>query len=512
MTETFIDSRRLRADADRLLLHTARRTGWWLTLLGGAALTGALAEVLLPAAIGRALDAMFASAHAAGSAHNAGSGQAWARWLAICAALVAAIVVSGAAAALATGTASATATAWLRRRLATTSSAAALGCCGASVPGTRQPHRRRHGRRRHRPGQHGHDGHRRHPPGRQRARARADRPLARGRLRRGLPVLAMVLRVLVRDSSDVSADYQRAQGAIAARLLDTLAGARTVAAAGTGAQERQRILAPLATLRSRGDASWRIQARAAAQGMIIVPVLQVIVLAVARVRLAQHRITPGELAAASQYAVLAVGFGASIGQLNQLGRARGGSRRAAGLAAQPLLTQPRAGDGADSLGEGPGRLRLRGVTVLRGGEAVFSGLDLTVPGGCAVAVVGRSGAGKSTLASLAGRLIDPDEGEITLDGVALRRLSSEALRDAIVYAFERPALFGETPFEAISFGAFQPSREQVLSAAKTAAPPRSSPACPAACKPRWMRRPCPAVRCSGWGWPARSPVPAAPGC
>ena len=467
MTETFIDSRRLRADADRLLLHTARRTGWWLTLLGGAALTGALAQVLLPAAIGRALDAMFASAHAAGSAHSAGSGQAWARWLAICAVLVAAIVVSGAATALATGTASATATAWLRRRLADH----VLGCgpgllrCFSTgntvsriVGGTADAGT---------------------APASMVMTVTAVIPPAGSVLALGLidpwlvvafaaalPVLAMVLRVLVRDSSDVSADYQRAQGAIAARLLDTLAGARTVAAAGTGAQERQRILAPLATLRSRGDASWRIQARAAAQGMIIVPVLQVIVLAVAGVRLAQHRITPGELAAASQYAVLAVGFGASIGQLNQLGRARGGSRRAAGLAAQPLLTQPRAGHGADSLGEGPGRLRLRGVTVLRGGEAVLSGLDLTLPGGCAVAVVGRSGAGKSTLASLAGRLIDPDEGEITLDGVALRRLSSEALRDAIVYAFERPALFGETPFEAISFGAFQPSREQVLSAAR----------------------------------------------
>jgi len=213
-------------------------------------------------------------------------------------------------------------------------------------------------------------------------------------------------------------------------------------------------------LRARGEASWRIQGRAAAQGMIIVPALQVIVLAVAGVRLAQHRITPGDLIAASQYATLAVGFGASIGQLNRLGRARGGSRRAAAL-----LAQPRPGYGTDSLQGGPGQLRLRDVTVLRGGEAVLAGLDLTVPGGSAVAVVGRSGAGKSTLASVAGRLIDPDEGEITLDGLDLRRLAPHALRDAIVYAFERPALFGETPLEAISFGAFRPSREQVLSAA-----------------------------------------------
>ena len=108
---------------------------------------------------------------------------------------------------------------------------------------------------------------------------------------------------------------------------------------------------------------------------------------------------------------------------------------------------------------------------------MLGGLDLTVPGGCAASPwwAGRR-RGKSTLASLAGRLIDPDEGEITLDGVALRRAApGQALRDAVVYAFERPALFGETPFEAISFGAFAavavnrcwPRRE-------AAAPPRSS--------------------------------------
>ena len=446
------EAHRLRADADRLLLRTARRTGWWLALLGGAALTGALAQVLLPAAVGRAVDAVFGSAHADGEA----------RWLAICAALVAAIVVSGAASTLAMGTASATATAWLRLRLADH----VLGCgpgllrrfssgdtvsriVGGTADAGAAPASMVMAVTAVIP-----------PVGSVLALGLID-PWLVVAFAAGFPALALVLRALVRDSSDVSAGYQRAQGAIAARLLDTLAGARTVAAAGTMGQEQQRILAPLAALRSRGDASWRIQARAAAQGMLIAPVLQVIVLAVAGVRLAQHRITPGELAAASQYAVLAVGFGASIGQVNRLGRARGGSRRAAGL-----FAEPRAGYGADSRGEGPGRLRLRGVTVLRGGEAVLSGLDLTVPGGCAVAVVGRSGAGKSTLASLAGRLIDPDEGEITLNGLALRRLTRDALRDAIVYAFDRPVLFGQTPFEAIGFGAFEPSREQVLSAAR----------------------------------------------
>jgi ATP-binding cassette subfamily B protein len=182
---------------------------------------------------------------------------------------------------------------------------------------------------------------------------------------------------------------------------------------------------------------------------------------VAGIELARHRITPGELLAASQYAVLAVGIGASVGQLNRLGRSRGGARRAAGLLA---LTRPRYGE--LSLGPGPGQLRFRGVTLRRDGTELVSSLDLTVPGGAAVAIVGRSGAGKSTLARLAGRLLDPDEGSVELDGCELSWLSRSALREAVVYAFERPALFGETLFDAISFGAFPPARDDVLAAAE----------------------------------------------
>jgi ATP-binding cassette subfamily B protein len=277
----------------------------------------------------------------------------------------------------------------------------------------------------------------------------------------GYPAAGLVLRAFVRDTSDVNADYQRAQGAIAGRLLDALAGARTIATAGTRDQEVRRILAPLAALRDQGHAAWRVQARTVARSQVIAPLLQIVVLAVAGVQLAQHRISTGELLAASQYAVLAVGIGTSFGQLNRLGRARAGGRRAAGL-----LAQPRQAYGAQCPGPGPGQLRFRDVTVRIDGAAALCGLDLTVPGGAAVAVVGRSGAGKSLLAGLAGRLLDPDEGEVTLDGLALPQLTRGELRRAIVYAFERPALFGATPFEAISFGAWQPTREQVLAAVR----------------------------------------------
>jgi ATP-binding cassette, subfamily B, bacterial RamA/AmfB len=453
----------LTKDGDRLLLVLARRGGWWLSLLGLASLAVTAAQVLLPAAVGRAVDAMLSEFHRpANGVSQATNGVG--RWLAGCALLVAVIVCCGAATDLATGMANASVTARLRQSLAAHTLRCGPGLLGSMtagdtvsriVGGTAEAGAA--------------------PASLVMAIAATIPPLgsvvALGLIDPWLmaafavafPLLALVLRRLVRDSSAVSAGYQRAQAAIAGRLLDALAGARTIAAAGTQDQERQRILVPLTALRDQGDASWRVQARAAAQGMIIAPALQVVVVAVAGIELARHRISAGDLLAASQYAVLAVGIGASIGLVNQVGRARGGARRAA-----ELLHQPPMQYGARALAPGPGELRLRGVTICRGNSgdaAVLCGLDLTIPGGLAVAVVGRSGAGKSTLAQLAGRLADPDQGSVALDGTDLRELSHHALREAVVYAFERPELFGRTPGEAIAFGLKRPAGQRVMNAA-----------------------------------------------
>jgi ATP-binding cassette subfamily B protein len=474
-------------DGDRLLLGAARQGGRWLALLGAASLAGAAAQVLLPAAVGHAIDAILAGNATAGNRGAGNRGDP----LAACAILVAVIVGCGAVTDLATGISGATATARLRRLLvghvvavgprlltsaatSTTTTTSTSGnsnsstdfsagdtvsrvVAGAADAGTAPasvllaavaliP-----------------------PLGSVIALGLID-PWLVAAFAVGFPALAVILRTLVRDSSSVSAGYGRAQGAIAARLLDAIAGVRTIAAAGTQARERERVLAPLPLLREHGFASWRVQARAAAQSMAIAPALQVIVVAVAGVELARHRITAGDLVAAGQYAVLAVGIGASVGLASRLGRARGGARRAAELLARPC---PRYGTrvlpaGQDPTGHGPagrGELRMSGITVRHGGQAVLRYLDLTVPPGAAVAVVGRSGAGKSTLARLAGRLADPDAGTVFLDGIDLREFTKASLRESVVYAFERPELVGATPHDVIGFGCRRPDDAQVLVAA-----------------------------------------------
>ena len=82
--------------------------------------------------------------------------------------------------------------------------------------------------------------------------------------------------------------------------------------------------------------------------------------------------------------------------------------------------------------------------------------------------VGLSGTGKSLLAALAGRLADPDRGEILLDGVPLRDLSHDELRRAVGHAFERPALLGTTIEDTIALGLASPTPARVREAARTA--------------------------------------------
>jgi len=146
--------------------------------------------------------------------------------------------------------------------------------------------------------------------------------------------------------------------------------------------------------------------------------------------------------------VLGAGLGGLTGVFGQLARARAGVRRTAEVFAVPPV-----GYGERALPPGPGELELRAVTVRAGDAILLDRVDLTVPGGAAVAVVGRSGAGKSVLAAVAARLRDPDAGQVLLDGVPVVELGHHALRAAVGSAFERPVLVGGTVADAIGLGA-----------------------------------------------------------
>ncbi|WP_448614275.1 ABC transporter ATP-binding protein [Modestobacter sp. URMC 112] len=101
-----------------------------------------------------------------------------------------------------------------------------------------------------------------------------------------------------------------------------------------------------------------------------------------------------------------------------------------------------------------------------GAATVLPRLDLTVPAGQTVALVGATGAGKSTLARLAARFYDPQEGQVRLDGVPLDRLADADLRRAVVMVTQESFLFSGSIADNIAFGRPDAGRAEVEAAAR----------------------------------------------
>jgi len=106
--------------------------------------------------------------------------------------------------------------------------------------------------------------------------------------------------------------------------------------------------------------------------------------------------------------------------------------------------------------------------VRSGDRVILDGLDLDIPAGVTAAVVGPSGSGKTTLAALAGRLAEPDEGEVILDGTAVSALLPSELRRGVSYAFAQPACLGRTVADDIGYGAQHLARDDIERAARMA--------------------------------------------
>ena len=102
------------------------------------------------------------------------------------------------------------------------------------------------------------------------------------------------------------------------------------------------------------------------------------------------------------------------------------------------------------------------------GKEVIHGVDLTVPKGQTIAIVGQSGSGKSTLVDLIPRYHDVTSGELLIDGTNVKDLKIHSLRSLIGNVNQEAILFNDSTFNNIAFGVENATMEQVVAAAKIA--------------------------------------------
>jgi ATP-binding cassette subfamily B protein len=197
----------------------------------------------------------------------------------------------------------------------------------------------------------------------------------------------------------------------------------------------------------------------------------------------QHRISVGDFAAFNVYMVqliwpmIAIGWvvnlfqrgTASVIRIDELLKQEPAiADEAAAATDSTLLSSRSAAEGSASLSRGDIEFRNLSFTYPTGGSEVLHNINLTIPAGSSLAIVGPTGSGKSSLVGLIPRLHDAPEGSVLIDGEPIRHWPLAELRAAIGFVPQETFLFSDSVAQNIAFGRPDATQPEILEAATTA--------------------------------------------
>ena len=283
-----------------------------------------------------------------------------------------------------------------------------------------------------------------------------------------LPLLTLVAVRFSRRMHPQAADLQGRLAGVSGVVEESLSGIRVVKGFGAEAIQDAKLERAAEGVQERALAIARLRS-GFNPSMELLPTLGlVIVLLVGGGEVLDGRLTLGELVAFNFY-ILQLIFPLRLTAflVAQSSRASASAARVF----EVLATAPEIVDrpGARPAAPGPGEVRFEAVRfAYAGGQPVLRGLDLVVPGGTSVALVGETGSGKSTAARLVARFYDVGGGRVAIDGVDLRDLRLADLRRTVGIVFEDTFLFTDTVYANISLADPGAAPERVEAAAHLA--------------------------------------------
>jgi ABC-type multidrug transport system fused ATPase/permease subunit len=261
---------------------------------------------------------------------------------------------------------------------------------------------------------------------------------------------------------------QQKESEVYSQAEQTLSGIRTVQAFGREAHEAARFADRTGASRS---AMMRLVTDQTMFGLAIDFVLALglgLVTYIAAERALAGAMTPGEVLVVVAYAGTLYGPMSGIAStVGELRAAAAGAQRVFEVLDEPhVADRPNARPPAR---RATGRLAFEDVSFDYVAEhRVLHNVSFNAEPGQLVALVGPTGAGKSTIASLILRLYDPDCGRVTLDGVDLREVPLEWLRDQVAFVPQEPLLFTATLRDNIRYGRLSATEAEILAAAQAA--------------------------------------------
>ena len=281
-----------------------------------------------------------------------------------------------------------------------------------------------------------------------------------------LPIGVVLLATYTRRARPKLLEARRAMGALSTSLQETLAGAATVRAYARESEQRQHFARAAERVLDASLAVNRMGARSLT-AVDMLPLVGSAVVVIVGGRLA----ISGELSVVDfsvfyTYVVMLVpsvqAVGVTLGQAQPAFASLGRVLEALRAPVQRSPSDP-------PLPVAPAGVRMRGVRAeTPGGDPILDGIDLEVPAGATVAVLGTTGSGKSTLLALINRLRDAGGGSVEVAGVQVGDVEIGSLRHAVGTATDDNFLFSGTVRENIAFARPDASLGDIEAAARAA--------------------------------------------